>query len=60
MSAAPGPVVYNSTEVIEAIQNYSFDVKKMKEFNEYWNQYSNGSSSKNLVNYLFSQNEVEF
>ncbi|MBY0596717.1 CDP-glycerol glycerophosphotransferase family protein [Bacillus bingmayongensis] len=59
ISNAPGPVVYSSAEVIETIQNYSFDTEKMKQFNVHWNQYSNGNSSRNLVNYLFSQNEVE-
>lgn len=55
----PGPVVYNSAEIIETVRNYSFDSNKLKQFNARWNQYSDGNSSKKLVNCLFDQKEVE-
>ncbi|MED1114711.1 CDP-glycerol glycerophosphotransferase family protein [Bacillus paramycoides] len=55
----PGPVVYNSAEIIETVRNYSFDSNKLKQFNARWNQYSDGNSSKKLINCLFDQKEVE-
>ncbi|SDZ33996.1 CDP-glycerol glycerophosphotransferase family protein [Bacillus sp. 166amftsu] len=59
MLDVPGPVVYSSAEIIETIQNHSFDIKKLEQFNARWNQYSNGNSSRNLVNYLFGRNEIK-
>ncbi len=59
ISDVPGPVVYNSAEIIETVRNYSFDSNKLKQFNARWNQYSDGNSSKKLVNCLFDQKEVE-
>ncbi|MDM5190898.1 CDP-glycerol glycerophosphotransferase family protein [Bacillus sp. DX4.1] len=55
----PGPTVYNSAGIIDTIQNNSFNSNKLEQFNARWNQYSNGDSSKKLVDYLFSQNGIE-
>lgn len=53
VSSVPGPVVHSSAEIIEEIQNHSFDFRKLEQFNIQWSQYSNGNSSRNLVHYLF-------
>ncbi|MDM5430545.1 CDP-glycerol glycerophosphotransferase family protein [Bacillus mycoides] len=55
ISNVPGPVVYSTAEIIEKIENHSFDSGKLEQFNAQWSQYSNGNSSRNLVNYLFDK-----
>lgn len=49
----PGPVVYNTNELIDVITKGSFDTEVLTEFKLRWNQYSQGNSSEKLVNYLF-------
>ncbi|PGC26948.1 CDP-glycerol--glycerophosphate glycerophosphotransferase [Bacillus wiedmannii] len=49
----PGPVVYNTNELIDVITKGSFDTEILTEFKLKWNQYSQGNSSEKLVNYLF-------
>ncbi|EPC8420635.1 CDP-glycerol glycerophosphotransferase family protein [Bacillus wiedmannii] len=49
----PGPVVYNTNELIDVITKGSFDTEVLTEFKLKWNQYSQGNSSEKLVNYLF-------
>ncbi|HFJ9247509.1 CDP-glycerol glycerophosphotransferase family protein [Bacillus anthracis] len=56
VSNVPGPVVFSSTEIIKKIQTQSFDFRKIEQFNAQWSQYSNGNSSRNLVHYLFNDN----
>ncbi|AXP01097.1 CDP-glycerol glycerophosphotransferase family protein [Bacillus anthracis] len=56
VSNVPGPVVYSSTEIIKKIQTQSFDFRKIEQFNAQWSQYSNGNSSRDLVHYLFNDN----
>ncbi len=56
VSNVPGPVVYSSTEIIKEIQTQSFDFRKIERFNAQWSQYSNGNSSRDLVHYLFNDN----
>ncbi|WP_242136534.1 CDP-glycerol glycerophosphotransferase family protein [Bacillus cereus group sp. BfR-BA-01360] len=50
----PGPIVYTTSELIQVIKGNSFDIKTLREFKLEWNEYSYGSLSENLVNYLFS------
>ncbi|WP_141531685.1 CDP-glycerol glycerophosphotransferase family protein [Bacillus cereus] len=50
----PGPVVYNTNELIDVITKGSFDTEVLTEFKLKWNQYSLGNSSEKLVNYLFN------
>ncbi|EOP14624.1 hypothetical protein KQ3_04594 [Bacillus cereus B5-2] len=57
ISDIPGPVAYDSSEIIAAIQGDVLDAKKMGQFKKKWNQYSQGNSSRNLVDYLFHQKE---
>ncbi|MBY7124811.1 CDP-glycerol glycerophosphotransferase family protein [Bacillus sp. 16GRE42] len=56
VSNVPGPVVYSSTEIIKKIQTQSFNFRKIEQFNVQWSQYSNGNSSRDLVHYLFNDN----
>lgn len=49
----PGPVVYNTNELINVITKGSFDTEVLTEFKLKWNKYSQGNSSEKLVNYLF-------
>ncbi|MEK4709701.1 CDP-glycerol glycerophosphotransferase family protein [Bacillus sp. FSL R10-2780] len=49
----PGPVVYNTNELIDVITKGSFDTEVLTEFKLKWNKYSQGNSSEKLVNYLF-------
>jgi CDP-glycerol glycerophosphotransferase (TagB/SpsB family) len=50
----PGPVVKNMEKLIENIKNETYDYKKIEEFAKDWNEYSNGCSSKNVVDTLYS------
>ncbi|WP_096437121.1 CDP-glycerol glycerophosphotransferase family protein [Alteribacter populi] len=48
----PGPVAYNTEEIVEYIKEDQFDIDRIREFSQNWNQYSDGSSSKKMRNYL--------
>ncbi|MCM3567391.1 CDP-glycerol glycerophosphotransferase family protein [Neobacillus mesonae] len=49
----PGPIVKDTDTIIELIKQGSFDLTKIDYYAEYWNKYSRGNSSSNLVNYLY-------
>ncbi|ETI69156.1 CDP-glycerol--poly(glycerophosphate) glycerophosphotransferase [Neobacillus vireti] len=51
----PGPIVFNTDEMIELIEADSFDEQAIKEFSSRWNRYSNGQSAKKLVEYILNQ-----
>ncbi|MFT8317896.1 MAG: CDP-glycerol glycerophosphotransferase family protein [Sporolactobacillus sp.] len=48
----PGPLVHNTDELIDTIQKAAIDEEKVTGFSEIWNQYSKGTSSKNVANYI--------
>lgn len=48
----PGPVVYNSDEIISAIKNEKFDPAEVIAFKNKWNAYSDGQSSDKLAKFL--------
>ncbi|MBU5212110.1 CDP-glycerol glycerophosphotransferase family protein [Heyndrickxia oleronia] len=48
----PGPVVFNTEQMVYVIKENKFDLNRVKEFSNIWNKYSEGYSSKNLVDYL--------
>lgn len=52
-SLVPGPVVQQTDEVIEVIRQNQFDMEQVHVFSEQWNQYSDGNSSKRIVNKLY-------
>ncbi|MGO1923617.1 MAG: CDP-glycerol glycerophosphotransferase family protein [Jeotgalicoccus sp.] len=52
-SYMPGPIAYNTETIIYALQENNYDIEKIKSFNNQWNKYSNGQSSRNLVDYIY-------
>jgi teichoic acid glycerol-phosphate primase len=52
---APGPVVFNSEDLIKQITELSNNTHSMFSFSSSWNKYNNGNASKNLVNYIFKK-----
>ncbi|WP_110928369.1 CDP-glycerol glycerophosphotransferase family protein [Bacillus massiliglaciei] len=51
----PGPVVTETLEIIQKIRDNDLKTDKIIPFRNEWNQYSTGSSSKNLVDVLFKK-----
>lgn len=47
----PGPVVYSTEALIKVIREDRFNANRVKAFAAEWNRYSNGESSRNLVDY---------
>jgi teichoic acid glycerol-phosphate primase len=45
----PGPIAYSSDQVSTLIQDGNFDEEKVRSFSSKWNEYSNGDSSKNVL-----------
>ncbi|MGE7183697.1 CDP-glycerol glycerophosphotransferase family protein [Peribacillus sp. NPDC006672] len=52
-SSMPGPVVSTTEELLGKIRVADHSLMKITPFNQKWNQYSTGNSSRNLVNFLF-------
>ncbi|HEU5139900.1 MAG TPA: CDP-glycerol glycerophosphotransferase family protein [Bacillales bacterium] len=53
-SLVPGPVAFTTPDIIGRIQRNEFDYQQIEAFARKWNHYSNGASSRNLVEYLDS------
>jgi len=53
----PGPVVDNTDGIITAIQTAQFDMNQVLKFSKSWNTYSNGQSSKKLIDALYRDNK---
>lgn len=53
----PGPVVGNTDDLIDVIENGYFDMERIKNFAAQWNQYSRGRSSKTLINAIYTEEE---
>ncbi|WP_088052309.1 CDP-glycerol glycerophosphotransferase family protein [Virgibacillus dakarensis] len=53
----PGPVVDNTDDLIDVIENGYFDIERIKDFANLWNQYSKGNASKTLINKLYREEE---
>ncbi len=49
----PGPVVTGTKEIIDTIEKNRFNLAEIETYSKRWNKYSVGSSSANLVDYLF-------
>ncbi len=58
-SAAPGPVIENTSDLIKTIKNRTYDLDRVKKFAEDWNEYGQGQASLNLVNHLYKKNNSE-
>ncbi|MBM7678412.1 CDP-glycerol glycerophosphotransferase family protein [Gracilibacillus alcaliphilus] len=48
----PGPIAFDTEQLIEIIRNHEFDMERVRQFARKWNQYSDGSSSKKLIQAL--------
>lgn len=51
----PGPIAYNTKEIIELIESYPFHEGMYEAFNEKWNEYSDGISTQKLVQYILQR-----
>ncbi|MDZ5471927.1 CDP-glycerol glycerophosphotransferase family protein [Bacillus sp. 31A1R] len=49
----PGPVVRETSEIINFIREKSFNIETIKDFSLKWNRYSLGTSSENVVKAVF-------
>ncbi|AWC30559.1 CDP-glycerol glycerophosphotransferase family protein [Bacillus cytotoxicus] len=56
ISNIPGPIVYNTDEIISEIKSGTLEINKINTFANEWNQYSRGNASKNFVNAIFKDN----
>ena len=54
-TSSPGPIVKTTEELVEKIHAADFCLEKIAPFNLKWNEYSNGQSSENLVDFLFKE-----
>ncbi|MFP7298693.1 CDP-glycerol glycerophosphotransferase family protein [Neobacillus niacini] len=53
----PGPLAFDTNEVIKLILNSKTDIKLICEFSHTWNKYSDGSASKKLVDYIVNKDK---
>ncbi|VEF49626.1 CDP-glycerol:poly(glycerophosphate) glycerophosphotransferase [Bacillus freudenreichii] len=51
----PGPVVFNTKDLIETIQKYDFDFNHIVNFANEWNEFSTGTSSSRLIQAIFAK-----
>lgn len=49
----PGPIVKNTSELLQVILNESYDLDRVRKFAEDWNHYSVGNSSEKLIKHLY-------
>lgn len=54
-SYMPGPLAYNTADIINAVQENNFDLEKIASFNNQWNKYADGRSTTRLVNYIYKE-----
>ncbi|NUH85498.1 CDP-glycerol glycerophosphotransferase family protein [Bacillus firmus] len=54
----PGPVVHETSQIVDIIKKDRFNYGKIKEYASRWNKYSTGNSSEKFVNYLFMEEEA--
>ncbi|WP_028784052.1 CDP-glycerol glycerophosphotransferase family protein [Thalassobacillus devorans] len=52
-STIPGPVVSTTQDIIEIIKRNDFNMEQIKQFSQQWNHYSNGNSSRQLIEKLY-------
>ncbi|MFA7744119.1 CDP-glycerol glycerophosphotransferase family protein [Salinicoccus roseus] len=52
---APGPVVRTTEGLIETIEAGSFNMEDIKAFDEVWNKYADGSSTKRLIEAVYKE-----
>ncbi|WP_338470684.1 CDP-glycerol glycerophosphotransferase family protein [Niallia sp. XMNu-256] len=54
----PGPIVKQTTDLIQIIKENQFDYNQIRIYAKKWNKYSTGQSSQRLVQYLFQHDSV--
>ncbi len=53
----PGFVTDNADQMIEYVKKQNYDISKIKDFDQRWNQYNSANSGRNLVIELFYKGE---
>lgn len=53
----PGPIVFDTSQLIDRIKSGSFDYEQIKEYSVVWNLYSDGNSSMKLARFLVGAEE---
>jgi len=48
----PGPIVFSNEEIISTIKSQDFDYTRIADFNIKWNEFSQGYSCKNIVEFI--------
>lgn len=51
----PGPIAYDTEEIIHYIKDFRFDINKYVDFSTTWNEYSKGNSSETLTKYILKR-----
>lgn len=51
----PGPIAKSTDEIIEFIEEKQFSYDEIQRFSDEWNTYSNGQSSRALIEYLYKE-----
>lgn len=51
----PGPIVHDTDALIECIKKNDFDMNRVRNFADQWNQYSRGYSSERLIQTIYRE-----
>jgi teichoic acid glycerol-phosphate primase len=51
----PGPIAYNTEEIIDIIKLNSFNKQRVVDFKNHWNMYSKGKSSDAFARYIYKK-----
>jgi len=54
-SLVPGPVVRDTESIVNVIKDNLFDYERIQVFAEEWNEYSDGASSKRLIDVIYER-----
>lgn len=54
----PGPIVTNSADLIRVMHQADYDMERIRQFAEEWNQYSDGNSSENLIKAVYFKGSI--
>ncbi|MFD1363702.1 CDP-glycerol glycerophosphotransferase family protein [Lentibacillus salinarum] len=53
----PGPIVDNTSDLVDVIRNDDFDLERTKAFADEWNQYSQGISCDRLIKAIYDEDK---
>ena len=51
----PGPIAYNTEDIIDIIKQDSFNKQQIEDFRHHWNTYSNGKASLAIAQYIYKR-----